>query len=214
MSLTLIAKKIGMTQVFDNENRIIPVTALEAGPCPVVQVKTTAVDGHASVQIGFLPQKEHRVTHQMKGHFAKAGVGPVKELKEFRTEKLNRTFTPGETLTCEVFSEGQKVDIIGTTKGRGFQGVMKRFDFGGGPDAHGSMFHRRGGSYGCRQTPGEVYKGKEMPGHMGNRQRTTQNMEIVKIIPEKNIILVRGSVHGSINGIVYIRQAIKQKKAK
>ncbi|MGF1451568.1 MAG: 50S ribosomal protein L3 [Opitutales bacterium] len=212
MSLTLIGKKIGMTQVFDAENQLIPVTAIETGPCPVVQVKTTDKDGYAAVQIGYGPQKPQRVTHQLNGHFEKAGVEPHRELREFRTEKLDRTFSPGDVLTCEEFAVGQTVDIIGQTKGRGFQGVVKRWNFAGGPATHGSMFHRRGGSYGQCQWPGETQKGQKMPGQMGNRRRTTQNLEIVNVIPEKNLILVRGSVHGPKNGIVYVRTSVKTKR--
>lgn len=214
MSFTLIGTKIGMTQIYDGENRLVPVTVVQAGPCPVVQVKNGETDGYEAVQIGFKEQKEHRVAKPQLGHFKKAGVTPHHKLREFRTEKLEKEFNVGDVLTVAEFEEGQKVDVIGTTKGRGFQGVMKRWNFAGQPASHGHMMHRRGGSYGCRQTPGEVMRGKKMPGHMGNANRTTQNLVVAKVIAEKNLILLKGSVHGSKGGTVYIRTAKKTRKAK
>jgi large subunit ribosomal protein L3 len=213
MNINLLGKKLGMTQVFDAERRLVPVTVIEAGPCPVTQIKTTETDGYSAVQIGFRAQKAQRLTKAERGHLAKSGVDPVSELQEFRTE-ADHGLNCGDILTVERFSEGEKIDIIGTSKGRGFQGVVKRYGFAGGPASHGSMFHRRGGSYGMCQWPGHVIKGKKMPGHMGDVRRTVQNLEIVKIIPEKNLILVKGSVPGSRNGFITIRTAKKQKTAK
>jgi large subunit ribosomal protein L3 len=212
MNINLLGKKLGMTQVFDAERRLIPVTVIEAGPCPVTQIKTIETDGYSAVQIGFREQKAQRLSKAERGHLAKAGVDPVSELQEFRAD-ADHGLNCGDILTVERFNEGEKVDIIGTSKGRGFQGVVKRYNFGGGPASHGSMFHRRGGSYGMCQWPGHVIKGKKMPGHMGDVRRTVQNLEIVKIIPEKNLILVKGSVPGSRNGFITLRTAKKQKKA-
>lgn len=205
---TLIGKKVGMTQVFDKENRLVPVTAIEVGPCAVVQVKTAETDGYNAIQIAFGKKKASRLTQAMEGHFKKFGATPAQELVEVRDDKTPAQKT-GDVLTAEIFKEGQYVDVIGVTKGRGFQGVMKRHNFGGGPAAHGSMFHRRGGSYGMRQTPGHIFRGKKMPGHMGDVRRTQQNLQVVKIIADKNIILIKGSIPGADNSIVYVRDAKK-----
>jgi large subunit ribosomal protein L3 len=213
MKYSILAKKIGMTQIFDDSNRLLPVTVLEAGPCPVVQVKSKATDGYNAVQIGFGAQKEHRLTKAERGHLAKGKVSPVRELREFRTE-TPEDYKVGDILTVDAIEAGIKVDVIGTTKGKGFQGVMKRFGYAGGPASHGSMFHRRGGSFGCRQTPGHVYKGKNMPGHQGDVQRTVQNLVVVKTIPEKNLVLVLGSLPGPNGSTVLIRPAKKAKANK
>lgn len=213
MSFTLIGKKIGMTQVYISDNSLVPVTVVEVGPCPVVQVKNQESDGYKAVQIGFKPQKEYRVGKPVAGHFKKAGIEPHHILREFRSEALDKEFNVGDVLTVGSFEEGQRVDVIGTTKGHGFQGVVKRFRFGGGPASHGSMFHRRGGSFGQCQWPGEIAKGKKMPGHMGSVRRTTQNLTVVKVLAEKNILLVKGSVHGANGGTVLVRVAKKQKRS-
>jgi large subunit ribosomal protein L3 len=213
MNVALLGKKIGMTQVFDEDNRLVPVTVIEAGPCPVTQVKSTEKDGYDAVQIGYRPQKEHRLSKAALGHFKKAGVEPVAELQEFRTNG-DAELSVGDILTVEKFEEGQKIDVIGTTKGRGFQGVVKRHGFSGGPASHGSMFHRRGGSYGMCQWPGHVIKGKKMPGHMGDARRTVQNLQIVKVVAEKNLILIKGSIPGSRGSLVTVRTAVKNKAAK
>jgi len=212
MKVSLLGKKIGMTQVFDENNRLIPVTVIEAGPCPVTQVKSDEKDGYSAVQIGYRPQKEHRLSKAALGHFKKAGVEPLAELREFRVEGEGE-LNVGDVLTVEKFEAGQKIDVIGTTKGRGFQGVVKRWGFHGGPASHGSMFHRRGGSYGMCQWPGHVIKGKKMPGHMGDKQRTVQNLTVVKVLADKNLILVKGSIPGSRGSLVTVRTAVKNKKA-
>lgn len=212
MNVALLGKKIGMTQVFDENNRLVPVTVIEAGPCPVTQIKSSEKDGYDAVQIGFRPQKEQRLSKAALGHFKKAGVDPVAELQEFRT-KGEIDVNVGDLLTVEKFEPGQKIDIIGTSKGCGFQGVVKRYGFAGGPATHGSMFHRRGGSFGMCQWPGHVIKGKKMPGHMGDVQRTVQNLKIVKVIAEKNLILIKGSVPGSRGSLVTVRTAVKTKNA-
>ncbi len=201
-----------MTQVFDDSNRLVPVTVIEVGPCPVTQVKTSETDGYDAVQIGFGPNKEHRVSKPELGHLKKADVEPLNHLKEFRTNGDAGDYKVGDVLTVERFDGVEKVDVIGTSKGRGFQGVVKRWGFAGGPSSHGSMFHRRGGSYGLCQWPGEIHKGKKMPGRMGGRRRTVQNLRVVRVIPEKNLMLVRGSFPGFNGSLVSIRPAIKQKK--
>ncbi len=213
MSKILIGKKLGMTQIFDEGNNMVAVTVVEAGPCPVTQVKTAQSDGYEAVQIGFGAQKEQRVSKPSLGHLKKAGVAPVRKLMEFRVENASE-YKPGDVLTVSAFKEGQIVDIIGTTKGRGFQGVMKRYNFAGQPETHGHMMHRRPGSVGCRQTPGHIYKGRKMPGHMGQVRRTTQNHPIVKILEDKNILLIKGSLPGAKGDFVVVRPAKKVKQSK
>ena len=210
MNVALLGKKIGMSQVFDDEDRLVPVTIIEAGPCPVTQIKSAGKDGYDAVQIGFRPQKERRLSKAALGHFKKAGVEPVAELQEFLING-DVGLSVGDVLTVEKFEEGQMVDVVGTSKGRGFQGVVKRYNFAGGPASHGSMSHRRGGSYGMCQWPGRVIKGKKMPGHMGNVRRTAQNLEVVKVIAEKSLILIKGSVPGSRGSLVTVRTAVKNK---
>lgn len=201
-----------MTQVYDGENTLVPVTVIEAGPCPVTQIKTAQSDGYEAVQIGFGAQKEQRMTKPALGHFKKAGAENLRKLAEFRVENASE-FKLGDVITVAKFSEGQMVDVIGTTKGRGFQGVMKRYNFDGQPQTHGHMMHRRPGSVGCRQTPGHVYKGRKMPGHMGQVRCTTQNHPIVKVLEDKNILLIKGSIPGAKGDIVIVRPAKKAKKA-
>ncbi|MGB0290280.1 MAG: 50S ribosomal protein L3 [Opitutales bacterium] len=213
MNVALLGKKIGMTQVFDDANRSIPVTVIEAGPCPVTQVKSDETDGYNAVQIGFRAQKAQRLSKAARGHFEKAGVEAQAELSEFRTNG-DHELNVGDVLTVEHFEAGQKIDVIGTSKGRGFQGVVKRYGFAGGPASHGSMFHRRGGSYGMCQWPGHVIKGKKMPGHMGDVQRTVQNLTVVKVVPEKNLILIKGSVPGARGSLLTVRSAVKNKVRK
>ena len=212
MSQIIIGKKLGMTQVYDGANTLVPVTVIEAGPCPVTQIKTAQSDGYEAVQIGFGAQKTQRISKPELGHLKKAGAEPLRKLAEFRVENASE-FKLGDVITVAKFSEGQMVDIIGTTKGRGFQGVMKRYNFDGQPQTHGHMMHRRPGSVGCRQTPGHVYKGRKMPGHMGQVRRTTQNHPIVKILEDKNILLIKGSIPGAKGDIVIVRPAKKAKKA-
>lgn len=201
-----------MTQVYDGANTLVPVTVIEAGPCPVTQIKTAQSDGYEAVQIGFGAQKEQRMTKPALGHFKKAGTENLRKLAEFRVENASE-FKLGDVITVAKFSEGQMVDVIGTTKGRGFQGVMKRYNFDGQPQTHGHMMHRRPGSVGCCQTPGHVYKGRKMPGHMGQVRRTTQNHPIVRILEDKNILLIKGSIPGAKGDIVIVRPAKKAKKA-
>ncbi len=209
MISTLLGKKLGMTQVYDAQNVLVPVTVVEAGPCPVVQVKTTETDGYNAVQLGFAQKKSKNASKGEAGHAKKAGLeNSPRVLSEVRLEAAS-TLKVGDVVTVAAFSEGQIVDVIGITKGKGFQGVVKRFRVAGGPATHGSMFHRRIGSIGMRQTPGRSWKNQAMPGHMGQVRRTVQNLSVVKIVPEKNIILVKGAVPGANGDDVIIRSAIK-----
>jgi len=213
MNIALLGKKVGMTQVFDEDNRLVPVTVIEAGPCPVVQIKSASSDGYDAIQLGYGSQKSQRMSKAELGHLAIAKVDPVSTLQEFRTNGSTE-LNVGDVLTVDKFEAGQKIDVIGTSKGRGFQGVVKRYGFAGGPASHGSMFHRRGGSYGMCQWPGHVIKGKKMPGHMGDVQRTVQNLQVVKVVADKNIILIKGSVPGSNGSLLTVRTAVKQKSKK
>jgi len=213
MSLILLGKKVGMTQVYDAANCLVPVTVVQAGPCPVTQIKTVDSDGYNAVQIGFWVQKESRMSAPELGHLKKAGVAePVTQLSEFRTAQAPE-FKIGDVLTVNKFAEGALVDVIGISKGRGFQGVVKRHNMDGQPSSHGHMMHRRPGSIGMRQTPGHVFKGKRMPGHMGQIRRTTQNMTVVKVIEDKNLLLIKGSIAGANGDYVVVRQAKKVRPA-
>jgi len=214
MSFALLGKKIGMSQVYDDENNVVPVTVVEAGPCTIVQVKTTERDGYSAVQIGYNPDfKKPPKSKPLVGHCKKHGVEPQAFLSEFPVSE-DDSFEEGKCLTVDEFKEGEKIDVIATTKGRGFQGVVKRWNFSGGPASHGSMFHRRGGSYGLCQWPGHVFKNKKMPGHMGSKSRTTQNLRVVKVLPEKNLILVKGSIAGHNGSLITIRPAKKKRLEK
>jgi large subunit ribosomal protein L3 len=213
MIATLLGKKIGMTQVYDAQNVLVPVTVVEAGPCPVVQVKTLESDGYNAVQLGFGAQKAKNASKAETNHAKKAGLASTpRVLNEVR---LTEPFTgkAGDVITVAAFTEGQIIDVLGVSKGKGFQGVVKRFRVGGGPAAHGSMFHRRIGSIGMRQTPGRSWKNQRMPGHMGSQFRTVQNLRVVKIIADKNLILVNGSIPGANGDDVIIRSGKKAKKA-
>jgi large subunit ribosomal protein L3 len=209
MISSLLGKKLGMTQVYDAQNVLVPVTVVEAGPCAVVQVKTTATDGYNAVQIGFSSKKSKNTSAAEKQHAAKAGLADApRVLSEVRLADAP-TLKVGDIVNVTAFTEGQLVDVIGITKGKGFQGVVKRFRVAGGPATHGSMFHRRIGSVGMRQTPGRVWKNQAMPGHMGQLQRTMQNLRVVKIVAEKNLILVKGAIPGANGDDVIVRSAIK-----
>jgi large subunit ribosomal protein L3 len=212
MSKIIIGKKLGMTQVYTEAGELVPVTVIEAGPCPVYQVKTTGRDGYSGVQVGFGEKKQKRASKASQGHAAKAGLTAPVRLAEFRTTDVD-SYAEGDVLSVADFAGDAKVDVIGVTKGRGFQGVMKRWNFSGGPASHGSMFHRRGGSYGMCQWPGEVMKGKKMPGHFGTDRRTIQNLKVVRVDTDKNLILVKGSVPGPSGAFVMVRKAIKTRKA-
>ena len=209
MISSLLGKKIGMTQVYDAQNVLVPVTVVEAGPCAVVQVKTVETDGYNAVQIGFSTKKTKNTSKAELAHAKKAGLDIApRVLGEVRLA-APATLKVGDVVTVTAFTEGQMVDVVGISKGKGFQGVVKRFRVAGGPAAHGSMFHRRIGSIGMRQTPGRTWKNQSMPGHMGNDRQTMQNLRVVKIIADKNLILVKGSIPGANGDDVLVRSAIK-----
>ncbi len=208
MKKALVGKKVGMTQIFDEAGKVIPVTVIEAGPCVVAQVKTVETDGYAAVQLGFGEVKETKLNKPEKGHFAKAKVANKKHLREFRLDSLEG-MTVGTELKADVFAAGDHVDIQGTTKGKGFQGVIKRHGQSRGPMGHGSMYHRRPGSMGSTSTPGRVFKGKKLPGHMGVQTVTIQNLDVVRVDLDKNVILVKGSVPGAKGAILKIKASVK-----
>jgi large subunit ribosomal protein L3 len=209
----ILGKKLGMTQVYDAQNVLVPVTVVEAGPCAVVQVKTVQTDGYNAVQIGFDRKKEKNTASGETGHAKKAGLEAApRVLAEVRLKDAP-TLKVGDVVNATSFTEGQLVDVIGVTKGKGFQGVVKRFRVAGGPASHGSMFHRRIGSIGMRQTPGRSWKNQAMPGHMGSERRTVQNLRIVKVLADKNLILVKGAIPGANGDDVIVRTAIKGQRA-
>ena len=209
--LGLLGKKLGQTRVFDAAGNAVPVTVVQAGPNRVVQCKTVETDGYQAVQLGFDDQKESRVTRPQVGHFKKHGVTPVKRLREFRDFPLE--VKPGDTVDASVFAEGDYVDAIGVTKGKGFEGVVKRYGFGGGNITHGAKgWHRRPGAIGQRLFPGNVRRGMKMPGHMGQRRRTVQNLLVVQVRSEENILLIRGAVPGAAGDYVVIRESKKRPK--
>ncbi len=200
--LGLIAKKLGMTQLYV-EGKAIPVTVLEATEGVITHIKTKEKDGYNAIQVGFIDAKEKRLNKPLLGIFKKAGISPKKVLKEFRLEDVSN-YELKQEIKLDIFEKGEIVDVIGYTKGRGFTGVMKRHNFSGGPDSHGSMFNRRPGSIGQCEFPGRVVKGKKMPGHYGNEKVTIKNLEIVHIDPEKKLIAVKGAVPGSKGSYVNI----------
>ena len=209
MISTLIGKKIGMTQVYDAQNVLVPVSVVEAGPCTVVQVKTVASDGYNAVQLGFSQKKLKNFAKAELNHAKKASLELAPRiLSEVRLPEAP-TAKLGDVVTVDAFKEGQYVDVMGITKGKGFQGVVKRFRVAGGPASHGYMFHRRIGSIGMRQTPGRTWKNQAMPGHIGSVHRTVQNLTVVKVIADKNLILVKGAVPGANGDDLIVRSAIK-----
>ena len=210
MKKGLIGKKIGMTQIFNEEGKVIPVTVIEAGPCVVSQVKTEETDGYNSIQLGFGAIKESKVNKPERGHFTKANIAPARYLREFRVDSIEDVKV-GDELKADIFMAGDKIDIQGTSKGKGFQGVIKRHGQSRGPMGHGSMYHRRPGSMGSTSTPGRVFKGKKLPGHMGAETVTIQNLEVIKVDLDKNIILVKGSVPGAKGSILKIKSSVKAK---
>lgn len=208
MKKGIIAKKIGMTQIFAENGILIPVTVLEAGPCVVTQVKTMENDGYEAIQVGFGEVKESKVNKPAKGHFEKAGVAATKLLKEFRLENASE-YELGSLIKADVFAAGDKIDVSGVSKGKGFQGAIKRHNQHRGPMAHGSKYHRGVGSLSSATTPGKVKKGKKMPGHMGAENVTIQNLEVVRVDAEKNLLLVKGAVPGNKGSILVIKESVK-----
>lgn len=211
MKKAILAKKVGMTQIFSETGEIIPITVFEAGPCSVVQIKTAEKEGYQSIQLSFGQIKEKNVNKPMKGHYEKAGVAPQRVLREFRLEDIS-PYSVGGSVGAGLFEAGDHVDVSGTSKGKGFQGTIKRHNMHRGPMAHGSKYHRAVGSMGASSAPSRVFKGKHMPGHMGAVKRTVQNLSVVKVDEEKNMILVKGSVPGRNGSIVTIVDTVKQHK--
>lgn len=209
MQKAIIGKKIGMTQIFDEKGKVIPVTVVEAGPCVVSQKKTVENDGYASVQIGFGDLKAHKVNKPMAGHFAKAGVAPKRTLREFRFDDTD-AYNVGDIIKADTFAAGDKVDVSGTSKGKGYAGVIKRWNFQRLKETHGSgPVARHGGSNGACSSPSRVWKGLKMAGHMGAEKVTVQNLQVVKVDAENNLIAIRGAVPGPKNGFVYITDSVK-----
>ncbi len=204
----IYGKKIGMTQIFSEDGRAIPVTAIEVKPCTIVAMKTVEKDGYNAIVVSFGDVKEKNVNKPMKGIFAKAKVNVQKHLKEIKVESLEE-YEIGKTIDLTVFSEGDRVDIQARAKGKGFQGTIKRHGMHRGPMAHGSMYHRRPGSMGPTSTPGRVFKGKKLPGHMGSRTSTILNLDVVKVDADKQVILVKGSIPGAKKAIVRVRKTVR-----
>ena len=208
MKKGIIGKKVGMTQIFDEVGNVIPVTVIETTPNTVVQIKTIEKDGYNAIQLGYGEIKDKHINKPEKGHFSKANLTPKKHLREFRVEDIEN-YKVGDEVKADIFQAGEKIDVQGITKGKGFQGVIKRHGQHRGPMGHGSMYHRRPGSMGSTSTPGRVFKGKKLPGHMGKNTVTIQNLDVVKVDMDKNVILIKGSVPGAKGAILKIKSAVK-----
>jgi large subunit ribosomal protein L3 len=210
----LIGRKVGMTQVFGEDGNHIPVTVIQAGPCTVVGIRTQASHGYDALQLGFEPRKKN-VTKPMAGHFKKAGVPAQRVVREIRLEKgeMLQGYQVGQTVGAELFKPGELVDVVGVTKGKGFQGGIKRHGWSGGDATHGSMFHRAPGSIGASSDPSRVWPGHALPGRMGGARRTVLNVSVVRVMPEQHLVLVRGAVPGANGGLVTIRKSVKTTKA-
>ena len=212
MKKAILGKKIGMTQIFVADGRLVPVTVVEAGPCTVTMVKTQKTDGYEAIQVGFDELSENRAKKLLnkpeQGHFAKAGVAPARYLREFRMDDIS-TYNVGDTIKVDVFAEGDKIDVIGTSKGHGYTGVIQRWNQHTGPMAHGSKYHRGVGSMGANSDPSRVFKNKHMAGHYGVERVTVQNLEIVKVDSERNLLLIKGAVPGPNGGLLEVRNACK-----
>ena len=204
----MLGRKVGMTQVFADGGRRVPVTVLEVGPCWVVQRKTAETDNYDAVQLGFGPTTAHRLTKPELGHLNKGSTGFLKYLREIRVGPDDQ-FEPNQEIRADIFSVGERVDVTGTSKGRGFQGVVRRYGMRGGPASHGSMSHRRVGSIGASATPSRTFKGTRMPGRMGARRRTVVGLEVVRVDPDRNMVLVKGCVPGPNGGFLIVRKSVK-----
>ena len=209
MKKAILATKVGMTQIFDANGSLIPVTVLQASPNVVTQVKTVENDGYAAVQVGFGEIRDVLVNKPRKGHFAKAGVANKRFLREFKFENAAE-YTVGQEIKADIFAEGDKIDATGISKGKGFQGAIKRHGLSRGPMKHGSKYHRHAGSNGAATTPGRVFKGKHMPGHMGAVKVTVQNLEVVRVDLENNLLLVKGAVPGSKKALLVLKETVKK----
>lgn len=208
MKKAILATKVGMTQVFNSEGVLVPVTVLQAGPCVVTQVKTVENDGYKAVQVGFVDKREKLVNKPLKGHFDKAGVSYKRFVREFRFDNAE-DYSVKDEIKVDVFAEGDKIDATAVSKGKGFQGAIKRHGQHRGPMAHGSKYHRHAGSNGACSDPSRVFKGKKMAGHMGHRQVTVQNLEVVRVDAENNLLLVKGAVPGPRKSLVTVKEAVK-----
>ena len=208
MTTGLIGKKLGMTHVFSDEGVVVPVTVIEVEPSVVIQIKSKKTDGYSALQLGYGRIKQSRVTKPLQGHFKKLDKGNFRILKEFRVD--SDEYQPGQEISSEMFAAGDFVDIVGTTKGKGFAGVIKRHGFRGGRATHGSMFHRAPGSIGASADPSRVFKGTKLPGHMGSDRKTVQNLVVWAVRPDMNVIMVKGAVPGSKNGFLLVKKAIKK----
>ncbi|MEG6616895.1 50S ribosomal protein L3 [Peptococcaceae bacterium 1198_IL3148] len=207
MDKMVLGRKVGMTQILTPDGKAIPVTVVEAGPCVVTQKKTVASDGYNAVQIGFEDVREKLLNKPQKGHLNKAGVRPLRVLREFKPENVD-DYQVGQEIKADVFAEGEKVDVVGTSKGHGFSGSIKRHGFHRGPMAHGSKYHRGSGSLGSME-PARVFKGRKLPGHYGVDRVTVQNLEIVKVDAERNLLAIKGAVPGPRGGLLVIKNAVK-----
>jgi large subunit ribosomal protein L3 len=208
MEKAIIGRKLGMTQIFTQEGKVVPVTVIQAGPCTVLQKKTVEKEGYNSIQVGFEEMRESLANKPKKGHFQKAGTTPKRIVKELRIDNTD-AYEVGAEFKADIFAIGDKVDITGTSKGKGFQGTIKRWGMHRGPMSHGSKYHRATGSAGAASDPSRTFKNKRMPGHMGNRKTTVLNLEVVEILTEKNIILIKGGVPGPNKGYVVIKNTTK-----
>jgi large subunit ribosomal protein L3 len=199
--------KIGMTQIFDENDKAVPVTIVEAGPCTVLQKKNSETDGYSAIQVGFYNLKEKQVNKPARGHFKKANVKPLRYIKEFRVKDID-AYEIGQELTADQFNSGDTVDVVGTSKGKGFAGAVKRHNFARGSMGHGSKYHRRPGSLAAKG-PARVFKGRKLPGHLGGERVTVQGLKVVKVYPERNLILIKGSIPGPRKGLVIIKDSVK-----
>lgn len=210
MKKAILGKKVGMTQLFTDEGLAVPVTVIEAGPCQVIQKKTVEKDGYSAVQVGFGEKREKLFNKPEKGHFNKAGVRPLRFLRELRLEDSD-SYQVGQEIKADLFNSGEKVDVVGTSKGRGFAGGIKRHGFHRGPMAHGSKYHRRPGSLGAKG-PARVFKGRKLPGHYGAERVTVQNLEVVRVDADRNLLALKGAVPGPRGGLVIIKDSVKARK--
>ncbi len=208
MNKAIIGRKLGMSQIFAQDGTMIPVTVVEAGPCPVVQKKTVERDGYSAVQVAFSDVRENKLTKPELGHLKKAGVSAKRYLREFKFDNAD-SFEIGQEIKCDIFEEGDAVDVVGTTKGRGFTGGIQRWNYACGPMAHGSGYHRGVGSMSSNSDPSRVFKNKKMPGHYGTERVTIQNLRVVRVDKERNLLLIKGGIPGANGGIVVIKQSIK-----
>ncbi len=206
----ILGRKLGMTQVFDENGNVIPVTVVEAGPVKVIQKKTEEKDGYNAIQVGFMDISERKVNKPLKGHFDKAGVEYKRYIREFRVDNVDE-FEVGQEIKVDVFEAGDKVDVTGTSKGKGTQGPIKRHNFSRGPESHGSKYHRGGGARAAAAYPGRVFKGSKGMGRMGNERVTVQNLEVVRVYPDKNLLLVKGAVPGPKGGLLMIKKSVKSR---